>query len=379
MNLDKDKSRTIKIDIRSHGYGRMAAALGQEGVPEDNYFDALDYRFLFEQAYDAILLADASGRVLAGNARAVRFFGCESGLSGTSVRILVAGVTDRLLGDIQAVIAEGRYMRIQAFAARPDGTFVPVEIIVMGNRVKAPEQVCYLIRDIQSRWTAEQKLLSAYHAMDNTDAGIGIVNLEGKIVYANRTLVFLLAQGDETALLGHGLSLWFDRRTVIEPMFAKIEKLQPWSGEQQMITEAVTTWLTISAVPDVNDDQELGGVVISVRDTAERRRAETAEYQVERNRIMMESLAGVCHALGQPATVLLTSIEIMKLHGVSDPKTLSEMVDLCYDAVIQLRDLLQKMNAKRMYASEPYLPSGDTPDGIVNVEDQEPEVADVKK
>jgi len=371
MNTGKDKSRTIKIDIRSHGYGRMPSSGGQEGVAEGNYFDALDYRFLFEQAYDAILLADAAGRVLAANERAVRFFGGEGGLSGTSIRTLIAGVTDRLLGDIQTVIAEGRYMRIQAYAARSDGTFVPVEIIVMGNRVKAPEQVCYLIRDIQSRWTAEQKLLSAHHAMDNTDAGIGIVNLEGKIVYANRTLVSLLANGDETALLEHGLSLWFDRRTVVEPMFAKIEKFQPWSGEQQMISEAVTTWLSISAVPDINDDQELSGVVIAVRDAAERRRAETAEYQVERNRIMMESLAGVCHALGQPATVLLTSIEIMKLQGVSDPKTLKEMIDLCYEAVIQLRDLLQKMNAKRMYASEPYLPSGNKLDGIVRLDEGE--------
>lgn len=350
----------------------MPAAEGQGCVAEGNYFDSLDYRFLFDQAYDAILLADVSGRVLAANARASRFFGCEgNGLSGTSIRTLIAGVTDRLLADIQAVIDEGRYMRIQAFAARSDGAFVPVEIIVMGNRVKAPDQVCYLVRDIQSRWTAEQRLLSAYHAMDNTDAGIGIVNLEGKIVYANRTMVALLAKGDETALLGHGLSLWFDRKTVIEPMFARIEKLQPWSGEQRMISGAETTWLTISAVPDINDDQELSGVVISLRDTAERRRAEIAEYQVERNRIMMESLAGVCHALGQPATVLLTSIEILKLQGVTDPKAHKEMVDLCYDAVIQLRDLLQKMNAKRMYAAEPYLPSAGQPDGMVNLEERE--------
>ena len=371
MNTENDKSRTIKIDIRSLGYGRTPVSGERVGAVEENYFAALDYRFLFEQAYDAIMLADSSGRVLAANARAMRFFGYEdAGLSGCNMRALVAGVTDRLLGDIQVVIAEGRYMRIQAFAVRRDESFTPVEIIVMGNRVRAPEQVCYLVRDIQSRWRAEQKLLSSYHAMDNTDAGIGIVGLDGKVIYANRTMVSLLAGGDETAVLGQKLNVWFDAKSVIEPMFANIERRLPWSGEQRMLSEAKTTWLMISAVPDINEDQELRGMVLSMRDTADRRRAEIAEYQVVRNRVMMESLAGVCHALGQPATVLLTSIEIMKLEGVKDSQNLKEMIDLCYDAVIQLRELLQKMNAKQMYAAEPYLPAQGNSKGMLSLDEQ---------
>ena len=370
MNSDNDKSRTIKIDIRSLGYGRTPVSAGKAGAVEENYFDALDYRFLFEQAYDAIMLADSSGRVLAANARAIRFFGYEEGgLSGCNIRTLVAGVTDRLLSDIQSVIAEGRYMRIQAFAARRDESFTPVEIIVMGNRVRAPEQVCFLVRDIQSRWRAEQKLLSTYHAMDNTDSGIGIVGLDGKVIYANRTMVSLLAGGDEQAVLGQPLSVWFDNRSVIEPMLANIGQRLAWSGEQQMISDAKTIWLTISAVPDINEDQELRGTVLSVRDTADRRRAEIAEYQVERDRIMMESLAGVCHSLGQPATVLLTSIEIMKMEAMTDDHPLKAMIDLCYDAVIQLRDLLQKMNAKRLYATEPYLPSQVDSKGMLSLND----------
>jgi len=369
MNLDKDKSKTIKIDIRSSGYLKPSVLSNRTGAAETNYFDALDYRFLFEQAYDAIVVADSMGRILATNDRATRFFGHEDpGLVGGNIRNLIAGVTDRLLGDVQAVIAEGRYMRIQAFAVHRDEHFIAVEIIVMGNRVRAPEQVCYLIRDSQTRWLAEQKLLSAYHAMDNTDSGIGVVNLEGRVTYANRTMISLLAGGDEKAVLGEKLSVWFDPRNVVEPLFANIMRRLPWSGEQRKISGTQATWLMLSAVPDINEDQELCGVVLSMRDTAERRRAEIAEYQVERNRIVMESLAGVCHALGQPATVLLTSIEIMRQHVDEDRQTLREMIELCYDAVIQLRDLLQKMNAKRMYMSEPYLSGESGRGGIVNLE-----------
>lgn len=333
-------------------------------------FDALDHRFLFEQAYDGVLLADATGHVMAANVRATQFFGYEEvGISGCSIRTLIAGVTDTLLHDIQEVIAKGRYMRIQAFAVHHDESFTPVEIIVMGNRAQTPDRTCYLIRDIQRRWQSEQELMSAYHAMDNTDAGIGIVDLKGKIIYANRTMVALLARKNGAEVLGQKLDTWFDRKSVIEPMFANIGERKAWSGEQQILSGVKPVWLMVSAIPDINEDQELCGGVLSMRDTAERRRAESAEHQVERSRIMMESLAGVCHALGQPATVLLTSIEIMKMDDeATKNETFKELIDLCYDAVIQLRELLQKMNAKRMYASEPYLSSDSSSGEMVNLE-----------
>jgi PAS domain S-box-containing protein len=366
-----DKSRTIKIDIRSLGYGRAPGSSERGGAVHPGYFDSVDYRFLFEHAYDAILLADRTGKVLEANARATRFFGYdEAGLTGLPLRALVAGVTDALLAQVCAVIDGSRYMRIQAFAIRQDGEFPAVEIVAMGNRESGPDLVCYLIRDIQSRWRAEQKLLSAYHAMDNTDSGIGIADMEGKVTYANRTMVGLLAGGEEAAVLGQYLDTWFDRKFVIEPMFDNVQRGMGWSGEQHLIAGERSGWLWVSAVPDFNGDNELCGMVFSIRDTADRRRAELAEQQVERNRIMMESLAGACHALGQPATVLLTSVEILRLEGLDDEKTRRNMVDLCYDAVIQLRDLLQKMNAKRLYAAEPYLPSQSDSKDILRMDER---------
>lgn len=366
-----DKSQTIKIDIRSLGYGRSPVADKRGAAVQPDYFGTLDYRFLFENAYDAILLADRAGNVLAANARALSFFGYgDAGLKGLPLQALVAGMTDPLLGEIFSVISESRYMRIQAFAVRKDESFIAVEIVAMGNGVNAPEPVCYLIRDIQSRWHAEQKLLSAHHAMDNTDSGIGIVGMDGKVAYSNLAMTRLLAGGDEAAVVGQYLDTWFDRETVIEPMLENIRQRKMWMGEQRLLANEQTGWLMVSAVPDINDDDELRGMVLSLRDTAERRRAEIAESQVERNRVMMESLAGVCHALGQPATVLLTSIEILKMGGVKDDRARQEMIDLSYGAVIQLRDLLQKMNAKRLYAAEPYLAGQNDSKDILKLEEE---------
>lgn len=79
-----------------------------------------------------------------------------------------------------------------------------------------------------------------------------------------------------------------------------------------------------------------------------------AELRAERAKVVMESLAGFCHALGQPATVLLSSIELLKMPS-TDAELREQILDVCYDAVIEIRDLLAQMKKKREYVAEAYL------------------------
>ena len=75
------------------------------------------------------------------------------------------------------------------------------------------------------------------------------------------------------------------------------------------------------------------------------RRLAIAEMQVERSKVVMESLAGFCHALGQPATVL----------------------DMCYDAVIEIRSLLAKMKKRREYVAEAYLAGNESAGNMISL------------
>ena len=79
-----------------------------------------------------------------------------------------------------------------------------------------------------------------------------------------------------------------------------------------------------------------------------------AEVQLERSKVVMESLAGFCHALGQPATVLLSSIELLRMPE-TDPEMRTQILDMCYEAVIEIRSLLAEMKKKREYVAESYL------------------------
>ena len=98
------------------------------------------------------------------------------------------------------------------------------------------------------------------------------------------------------------------------------------------------------------------------------RRLAAAELQVERSKVVMESLAGFCHALGQPATVLLSSIELLKMQNAgTDPEMQKQILDICYDAVIEIRDLLAQMKKKREWVAESYLPGNEKAGSMLSI------------
>ena len=100
------------------------------------------------------------------------------------------------------------------------------------------------------------------------------------------------------------------------------------------------------------------------------RRLAAAELQIERSKVVMESLAGFCHALGQPATVLLSSIELLKMQGAgTDPEMQKQILDICYDAVIEIRDLLAQMKKKREYVAEAYLPGNEKAGNMISLQE----------
>ena len=99
-------------------------------------------------------------------------------------------------------------------------------------------------------------------------------------------------------------------------------------------------------------------------DTAQR--LAIAEMQVERSKVVMESLAGFCHALGQPATVLLSSIELLRMPE-TDEETRRAVLDMCYDAVIEIRSLLAKMKKRREYVAEAYLAGNESAGNMISL------------
>lgn len=346
--MNTQSARTLKIDIRSLGYGTSPSEKSRIKEKTTD-FDGIDYQYMFESAYDAVIVTDQEGEILVYNERALNFFGYDGigSFEGLTIHALIAGVTNALLKNIIAVITDHRYMRIQAFACTIRESFVPVEMIVMGTEKNSADHICYMIRDIQARRHAEQTLLSAFHAMDNTDSGIGIVDLAGKITYANRKLIAMLGAGDEEKVVGQTLQIWFENDTIVKPMTDAIMAGNDWATEKKITQSDSSHFLRISAVPDINEDDQLLGMVISLVDISDRRRAEIAELQLKHDQSIMGSISDTCHAIGQPATVLLSSLEILKDSPNINFKDRKEVEEMCYSAVLELRECLGEMNEAR--------------------------------
>ena len=95
-------------------------------------------------------------------------------------------------------------------------------------------------------------------------------------------------------------------------------------------------------------------------------RLKIAETQAERAKVVMESLAGFCHALGQPATVLMSSMELLKMDGI-DSETKRQVVDMCYDAVMEIKSLLAEMKQRREYVAEAYLAGNESAGNMISL------------
>ena len=354
------KGRTLKIDIRSLGLDKpVSARLPRPGAPSFAKEAGFDYRFIFETLYDAVLITDAKGVVTSFNGRALELFGYsqEGSLKGIPLRQLVGGVTDAFVQSVGETVAARRHMRVQAFAYRMNGEMAAVEMVIGPARENSADSLLFLLRDIQARYHAEQVLQSAYHAMDSTDSGIALATLEGQITYANRAFVAMLGGGDEANVLEKPLSTWFDQAEIVKPALDRAMSGERWSGEGKPANRSDMT-VQVSVVPDIDADGVLQAVIVSVTDATLRLRAELAEFQLDRDRAMMESLSEACHAIGQPATVLLTSIEMLRDAPDMDVETRKAIYDMCYSAMMELRQHLQEMNAARLSVKEDLMPSG---------------------
>lgn len=84
-----------------------------------------------------------------------------------------------------------------------------------------------------------------------------------------------------------------------------------------------------------------------------------ALIDAERQRVMLESLATVCHHIGQPITVINMCLDVMRAQETSP--AMETMFASCAEAVETVNELLRELQAVREYRTEPYLtPRPDT-------------------
>ncbi len=325
---------------RSPSQGSGRAGGGQQDP-------ALDFRVLFENAYDAILVTDSTGRVLTSNRRAHVFFrDAPEEMTDQGLVDLIPGLTPDLISSIVSTVSTRRFTLLQAWCHRADNTMFPAEVVVTGAVHNDSTALFLQIRDATVRRESEERLLSITRALNTAAVGIGTADLAGNITYANPYLAEKFAAANVDEMTGKSLSSLLGKNDVCEKMLGAVRNNKVWSDEISLVIRDQVVWLQLDVAPHQDSEGVLSGMVFCMRDTGDRKRAEAAEYEVSRNRLMMESMSAAYHLLGQPATVMLSCLEIIRSRSTPDPAADEPLFKMVYEAADEMRTILHQMHSK---------------------------------
>ncbi len=65
----------------------------------------------------------------------------------------------------------------------------------------------------------------------------------------------------------------------------------------------------------------------------------------EHLRAIVSSISEYCHILGQPSTIILSSIELLKMENI-DEETKKMACETCYEAALEIKNVLTEMKHK---------------------------------
>lgn len=371
----KHIAQTIRIDILPC-FGDIGAS-GMPGLGGSDFqrdlLNTEDFQFLFQNSYDATLLTRVDGRVMVANARAEDLLRCdEATLRKMSVLQIVSGMDATLLASIITQLDRARFMRISAWCARSEGDPFPSEIAVSRLKRKDETWLSFYIRDESVRRKAEDELRTVHNAIQNAGTGIAVADVDGRLVHLNPALRHMWRIADDTPASSLKLTDLLDEATAAAVLQVVKPDAQPtWTHELPVHLDGEEArWVQVSAAVNADPDNLVTGVVLSFLDVSDRCRAEAIERLRDRDRIMAQSLGAVCHHLGQPTTVLLSSIEMLRTAKENDTEMRETLMGISMEAAEEVRQILRKLNDLEIYKPVPYVgsASGNETSAIVSLD-----------
>jgi sigma-B regulation protein RsbU (phosphoserine phosphatase) len=239
-----------------------------------------DFQEILQNVYDATLITDFQGQIASVNPRAIQFFRSERAeLVGHPILELISGADEGLVPTIRKNLENDRFTLIQAYCVRSDGTIFPAEISANHLHVSGRDYLSFFIRDITWRKEAEERLRTGYTAIQNSGDGIAIADLEGTIGFCNPAMTSLCGETNEAKMAGRNLRDLLVDQAKADEILEHVVAQQPWVGELEMKrSDGATFYAQGSVAPNVNADDELTGMVLSVLDITNLKQA---QHQLE--------------------------------------------------------------------------------------------------
>lgn len=234
------------------------------------------FQELLQNIYDAVLITSIDGTIVKANERAHRFFAAQSSLTGNNILSLLAGSDHSVLETIVETLENDRFVLIQAFCQRLDLSNFPSEVSVNYLRAASDTYLSFFIRDITVRRQTEEQLSTGFNAIQNAGSGIAVCDLNGIMHYCNPSCLKLLHFDNEEQIEGFNLlGLLLDQEAAAEITKAIRNNNHKWDGEIELQrTDQTTFYANASVAPNFTTDDEITGMVISIQDITESKRAQ---------------------------------------------------------------------------------------------------------
>jgi len=363
---DQNSSRTIRIDLISQiesksAQGKRVVVVsptarhrrvrGEGGPSERGHF----FSELLQNVYDATLITDLKGRIVDVNIRAIEFLLYDrEEICRMSLFDIISGSDPTLLDSLFRNLENERFTLIEAYCVRKDGSYFSSEIAVNKIDLGGPH-LCFFLRDITIRLQTEEMLRTEHNAIQNADSGIAVANVAGVLEYANAATARMWGHETADALANLDVrTLFADRAKVEDVLRSVLETGETWSGElPAKRIDGETMDVHVSAVCNRNTDGAVVGFVFSLVDISDRKRAEAAMRESERQRVMLESIGAACHHMSQPVTMLLTNFELMQKMNFSGER-MAELAGISREAAKTLGGILHRLNTVDTYRTTEY-------------------------
>lgn len=240
-----------------------------------------EFQQLLQNIYDGVLIAGADGHIVNANMRATQFFNYpREELCRRNVLDLFSGADEALLGTIWKTLEADQFVLLQAYCNRYDGSMFPAEISVNRLRLSAGDYLSYFVRDITLRKESEDRLRTGYNAIQNSANGIAIADIDALLVFCNPAMLRLWGLPENEPLEGINLRRFLSDPTVADEIIASIRRGASWSREIGMRrTDGEKLTVQLTAAVNMDTEEELTGMVLSVLDISARKEA---EHQLER-------------------------------------------------------------------------------------------------
>lgn len=355
LTVVRPLARTLAHDSTRHERDRAASMLDATATERRGIQEELrKFRLGTERSKDVVFLTDIDGCIRYVNPAFEQLYGySEQDVLGATPRMLRSGlVPDALYADLwQKLLAKEVFTGEMVNRTR-EGRLVTVESSVNPVLDEQGELLGFLAiqRDVSARRRTEQALRASEERlrtlMDKVPEGVGVLALDGTVIYVNPTLCTLIGYALEE-LMGRGVIELLhpdDRERSAKRIRALLEGAPEAPGEYRLIHKNGHV-VPVEIFSRVVEYDAKPALLSTIRDLTHQRRLEEQLRQSQKLEAVGQLAGGIAHDFNNLLTVVLASADLLTPSLSTDDQDAMEDLRQLKKAARRGRDLVQKLLA----------------------------------